>query len=106
MAELMELELISGLLRDLCDINNAEQPGPTPEVPVPATTPLEQLNQGASSLVYSPISSDQIRLVEIQPGDDDEIACFLETVHRDKAPAYQVLSYVCKNCHSPSFYVF
>jgi AcrR family transcriptional regulator len=91
-----ELELISGLIQELCEIINAGQPGPIPAAPVPSTTPLEQLNQGASSLVYSPISSDQIRLVKIQPGVDDEIACFLETVDRDKAPAYRVLSYVCK----------
>jgi hypothetical protein len=102
----MELELLSGLLRELCEINNAGQPGPIPAVPVSSMTPLEQLNQGASNLVYSPISGDQIRLVKIQPGGDDEIACFLETVDRDKAPAYRVLSYVCKYCHSPRFYVF
>lgn len=102
----MELELISDLLRELCEINNASQPGPIPAVPVPLTIPLEQLNQGASSLVYSPISSNQIRLVEIQPGDDDEISCFLETVDRDKAPAYRVLSYSCKNYHYFRFCVF
>lgn len=102
----MEIELIFDLLREFCEINNASQPGTVSAVPVPSTTPLEQLNQGASSLLYSPISNDQIRLVKIQPGDDDQIACFLETVDRDKAPAYRVLSYVCKYCHSPCYYVF
>ncbi|KAE9373798.1 hypothetical protein N431DRAFT_232514 [Stipitochalara longipes BDJ] len=52
------------------------------------------MNQKTSRLIYSPISSNQIRLVEIQPGEDDETACFLETVDRDKASAYRVLSYV------------
>jgi len=97
----MELASLSGLLRELAETNNAGQPDPIRAVPAPSTTPLEQLNQETSGLIYSPISSNQIRLVEIQPGDDDEIACFLETVDRDKASAYRVLSYVCKNSDPP-----
>jgi hypothetical protein len=68
----------------------------------PLYTPLELLNAKSASLIYSRLKHDEIRLIELRPGYDDEpLICSAFNVRRSSAPPYSALSYVCK-CSHPS----
>src|SRR5277367_2449972 len=45
-----------------------------------------------------PLDSDQVRLLKIVPGADDEpVSCLLQTLSIGSCPAYTALSYCCGN---------
>ena len=78
----------------------AESRPDPPATSGPSTvTTLEKLNAEAARTVYTPLAKNEIRLVKLHAGTEaDPIRCSLSNVPQDQPPAYEALSYVCKNC--------
>ncbi|KAK5658307.1 hypothetical protein OQA88_2282 [Cercophora sp. LCS_1] len=69
-----------------------ETPPPIVEEPY---TPLELLNAKSASSIYSPLKHDEIRLIQLRPGNYGEpLMCSTFNVLRQSAPPYTALSYV------------
>lgn len=63
--------------------------------PKHTTHALDRVPDVMSNLEYEPLGADEIRLINLHPGNwDDPITCQLETHRLDICPKYAALSYV------------